>query len=483
MSISTALNSAMSGLTAAGRASDVISSNIANAVTEGYGRRSLSLSANSIAGGGVRIDGVQRHSNPAITANLRSADAGHGSAQLLSDFHAKLESLIGNPLSGQSISGRLADFESSLIAAASQPESLQRLDAVAQRASDVVAAVNAAADGLRDIRTDADKSISAQVDRVNNMLAKVQKINVQMTTTRASGAAVVALQDQRQVLIDEINVMIPVREVSRPNGQVALYSAGGPILLDGSAAQLSFTPVNDSMPDMTIENGALSGLQINGIPIRTSGQTGPVHRGTLVAQFQIRDELSVAAQTQIDAFARDLVERFETSGVDPTLGAGDAGLFTDNSSPLDPAAEIGLSNRLRLNALVDPNSGGDSWRIRDGLGAASVGEVGDSRLLQAMGTALTDERTPSSGPTGTGILSASGFISMLESDVGQNRNFADQILGFAAANAMEMTRISAEQGVDTDAELQSLMLIEQLFAANARVIEAVDEMMTSLLRI
>ncbi len=45
MSFGTAFASALSGLTAASKASELVSSNIANATTPGYGRRALSLTA------------------------------------------------------------------------------------------------------------------------------------------------------------------------------------------------------------------------------------------------------------------------------------------------------------------------------------------------------------------------------------------------------------------------------------------------------
>ena len=55
MSLSSALNSAMSGLTAASRASEVVSENIANVMTPGYARRSLELASAVHTGPGVRI--------------------------------------------------------------------------------------------------------------------------------------------------------------------------------------------------------------------------------------------------------------------------------------------------------------------------------------------------------------------------------------------------------------------------------------------
>ena len=40
-----------------------------------------------------------------------------------------------------------------------------------------------------------------------------------------------------------------------------------------------------------------------------------------------------------------------------------------------------------------------------------------------------------------------------------------------------------ETGVDTDAEMQKLLLIEQAYAANAKVMTAADEMIQLLLQI
>lgn len=55
MSISSSLNSALSGLNAASRAAGTVSANIANAMTEGYGRRELDLSARTLGGRGAGV--------------------------------------------------------------------------------------------------------------------------------------------------------------------------------------------------------------------------------------------------------------------------------------------------------------------------------------------------------------------------------------------------------------------------------------------
>lgn len=483
MSISSALNSAMSGLFAASRASALVSGNIANAMTPGYSRRTLELGSNAGIGPGVRVLGILRHSDPGLVANRRAADAEHGAATVIAGFHARLETLVGTATDAQSISSRLADLESSLIAAASRPESIERLDAVALRAGALSDALSGASAGLRDIRESADREIGAQVTRLNAALSRVQTLNGQITAAGASGADTAGLMDQRQALVDDINTMVPVRTVARDHGQIALYTEGGAIILDGPAVSVGFTVTNAIAPQMTGENGMLSGLSINGIPIRTGSDGGALRGGTLGALLRVRDELAVDAQAGLDAQARDLVERFQAPGVDPTLAPGAPGLFTDAGAAFDPGAETGLAGRIALNAAVDPLRGGQSWRLRAGLGAADPGAVGEARQLSAFADALSAARVPATERFGTGPLSAAAIAVSVQSRAAQDRGLSEQALGFASAGRAELVRMELAQGVDTDAELQTLMMVEQAYAANVRVIEAVDTMMQTILRI
>lgn len=483
MTISAAFNSAMSGLTAASRASGLVSENIANALTPGYARRSLEVTSNLVTGRGVQVVGVTRHTDPVLVANRRAADSAHGSASTLSGFHTNLENLIGRSGSVNAISTRLSTFENSLLTAASLPDSATRLDGAAAAAKDLALSLNKASDGLQDARTRADRGINTQVNRLNDVLQSVQDLNARIQTVGNQTGNTATLLDQRQLLIDEINEMIPVNVINRENGKVALYSEGGAILVDGSAAKLSFAPVNETRPHMTVENGLLSGLQINDVPVRTSGNNNAIRGGSLAAQFEIRDVLATDAQQDLDAVAQDLIERFEAAGVDPTHTPGQPGLFTDAGAALGASAGPGLAGRLALNSAVDPSQGGQSWKLRAGLEATDPGEPGDATLLKAFDKALTDSRPMSTDRFGTGALTAGEVSAGLLSRVTQNSNSAAQTLTFSAANKTEMERLELETGVDTDAELQSLMLVERAYAANARVVETVNELMDTLLRL
>ena len=484
MTISSALNSAMSGLQAASRASELVSNNIANALTPGYARRTLSVSsATSGAGTGVQVNGVTRHVDAQVIADRRLAGSEFGYRATTSTYMTRVEDLIGTSDQTGSLSARLADFQSSLITASSRPDAIERLSNAALSARDLVDTINSVGEGIQDTRSQAENSIADQVSRLNDALQGVQQINSAITRAAGRSVETSSLQDERQILIDEISEMVPVRMIDRDYGAVALYTTGGTILLDGSAVEVGFETANTVTPYMSIEDGSLSGLTINGYSISTSSSSGRLHGGTLGAQFEIRDELAPSAQSQIDALARDLIERFENSSVDPTLAAGQPGLFTDAGAVFDNTLEPGLANRLALNALVDPSTGGETWRLRDGLGASNPGPTGDASLLNALSDALTQTRVPSSGDFGSSALSAFDVATGIASQLGSDRLREDQLLSFASAQFYELSERELANGVDTDSELQNLLIIEQAYAANARVIETVDEMFDTLIRL
>ena len=80
MSISGALSNALSGLTVNARMAETVSNNLSNSLTDGYGVRSLELSAGQTggAGGGVRVISVNRFVDAGILADRRLADAALG---------------------------------------------------------------------------------------------------------------------------------------------------------------------------------------------------------------------------------------------------------------------------------------------------------------------------------------------------------------------------------------------------------------------
>lgn len=482
MSITSSLNNAMSGLTAVARSASVTSSNVSNALTEGYARRELSLSSQSLGGNGagVRIDGVGRAVNQAVLADRRLADAEVGNGSVKSGFLSRIETRIGTPDQPHSLSARVAAFESKLIEAASRPDSETRLNSVVTAAQNLTNTINTISADIQQARMDADSSIAQQVDLLNQSLIQVDELNTQILSARSSGQDATALMDQRQVLVDKISEIVPVREVARERGQIALYTTGGAILLEGTPAEIGFAGSGFISADMTQAGGSLSGLTINGMAT-SSGENGVLGGGQLGALFSVRDDLAVTANTQLDALARDLIARFEAPTTDPTLALGAPGLFTDNGAALNPLDEVGLSGRIEVNALVVPSQGGALWRVRDGLGAAAPGPVGNAAQLNRLTDALTASVVPASGNYIGAARSASGLAADFLSQIAGARQDTESVQAYATARQETLTTLQLADGVDTDQEMQNLLIIEQAYAANARVIRTVDELIQQII--
>ncbi|WP_421702034.1 flagellar hook-associated protein FlgK [Aliiroseovarius sp.] len=486
MTIAGSLNNALSGLTATARATEVVSSNVANANTPGYATRQLEVSSQYLGGtpGGVKVNGVTRLVDQGVINDrvLSDASAGHDSS--IAAFLNDLESIIGTPEDAHSLSGRLAQFEAALVEASSRPDNESRLNAVLDAAQDLVSHINGATDGIQQARMEADTSIANQVTSLNEGLKRVETLNYEIQETIARGLDPSSLMDLRQQEIDKLSPIVPLRQAPRDNGMVALYTDGGAILLDGKAATVGFSQAGSLIvPEMTQASGALSGLTLNGLAMPSPDGQGrnAFGGGTLAAAFEIRDVLAVDAQKDLDAFSRDLVERFQDPALDTTRAVGAAGLFTDAGSAFDPTDEVALSERLAVNTAVDPAQGGAIWRLRDGLGAATPGEVGNAQLLQDLTNALTDTRTAASADFTNAARSSSGLAADFLSSVGADRLHAENLLASSSAQNETLKMMELESGVDTDNEMQKLLLIEQAYAANARVIATVDEMIQQLL--
>lgn len=479
MSFSGSISNALSGLRASSLAAELVSSNLANATNENYAVRDISLS--SRATGGVQVDGVLRDVNETLLGEWRRAGAGAAGLETRTGFLARVERLMGAPDESGSLSSLMTRFESSLVSAAARPDLSIRQEVVLSSAQDLAGAVNATSAGLQDMRSEIDRGIGRLVGEVNTTLQQIVDLNGRIVSAKSTGNNAEALHDLRQTAIDKVSEIVPLRVMPRGNGTVALVSTSGAVLLEGSAVELEFTASGTVTEYMTLENGLLSGISINGVEVPIGSDNSRLKGGTLATMFELRDETLVGYQGEIDALARNIVGRFQDSGLDPTIGVGDAGLFTDGGLAFTAADEAGLSRRLGVNAQVDPASGGELWRLRDGLYAAAPGSSGDGSLLLGMIDRLGENLPVASGSQAGLAASVSGLTSTIVSGIATDLTYSEDRLSFASARSAELTEQKLLDGVDTDTELQKLIQIERAYAANAKVLQTVDEMLDVLM--
>ena len=489
MTISQALANAGSGLTAASRRAGVTSNNIANALTPGYSRRTVQLAEHVTdgIGAGVTVAGVSRTTNPALTYERRIADASFNFDSAMAGAMTRVSNLIGGPEEATSLFQKYANLETSLRALAETPDSAPLQQQALSAAKELTSAFNRISDGQQQIRADADKEIGQRVTAVNDALQQIEKLNGAISRGLSTGSDVTALMDQRQLLVDTVNENIPVRELQGDNGKISLMTPEGVFLLAGTARTVEFTPTPSMDPQLTYNNGAgaLSGLSVDGTDI-TPGGTSPQesHDGAIAGLFSVRDSAVPEMSLALDALAFDLIGRFSDPSVDPTLTGGAPGLFTDDGAAADVSTLTGLAGRLSINAAVDPAAGGQVTRLRDGIGAVTPAAAGSDAFVRALISAMTDGRPTHAALQSAGDLNASEGAAHLTSLAGGKRAYATAQQSASSAMAQSLNDAEKlETGVDTDRELQDLLIIEQAYAANARVLETIDKMIQRLMEI
>lgn len=483
MSISAGLTNALSGLTASARAAELVSNNVANATNPSYARREIMLGARVVGGTGqgVSVLGVDRIVDRALLSDRRVSEASTAGKDLRARFHGAFEKTVGSASEPGSLTGRIAGFEAALIEASSRPDSEARLANVNATLRQAVDAFSDASATVQEARMRADRTIASDVAQLNDALIRVRDMNVMIRAAITNGNDASGLMDQRQQAVDLISSIVPIREVQRDHDQIALFTAGGATLLDGKASVFGFAAVNTITPDMTLASGALSGLTLNGRAVAVGVPPGAVDGGSLAASFEVRDKLGVEAQASLDAVARNLVTRLEDPAVDPTRAPGSPGLLTDAGSAFAAINETGLSARLSINAAVDPSAGGALWRLRDGLGATVPGPPGNGTLLSQLHGALTNPQATLSGPFGNGPRSFAVLAGDISSLAASARINAESDLSFARARTNTLQELYMSDGVDTDQEMQKLLVIEQAYSANAKVVQTMDELIQILM--
>jgi flagellar hook-associated protein 1 len=482
MTISSALNAALSGLQTSTLRAGVTANNVANAATPGYARRAVTLSE-TVAGGqttGVAASAIARSENARLTAQRRELTSDVAQVGLLADAWRTLSARIGDTAEGDGLFRRAADFETTLTRAATTPESLASLQAAVRSATAITDELRSLSALASDLRANADADIARGVSVVNGALHDIETLNRRIAGVDRTTNGAAVLFDERQRVLDTIATYIPIRSIDRDSGAIDVMTTEGVFLLAGKARTLSFSPGAAFGAGQTLGSGALSGLTVDGVDLTPGAASfGALSGGKLGAAFQLRDVDVPMVTGQLDAFAADLMQRLGADALDPTTPPGAPGLFVD---PL-PASGAGLAGRLQLNAAVDPAQGGGIWRLRDGLAATTEGPPGNDTLLENLRAALLAVRPVSAGAI-TGNFSVTGLVGHIATSAGQTRIHFESVL--ASVNTQHGALVSAETaatGVDIDTEMQTLLSIEQAYAANARVIEVASQMLNRLMEI
>ncbi|HGH3373677.1 flagellar hook-associated protein FlgK [Kluyvera intermedia] len=283
--MSSLINSAMSGLSAAQSALNTTSNNIASYNVAGYTRQTTVLaSANSTlgaggwVGNGVNVTGVQREYNAFITNQLRTAQNQSSGLTTRYEQVSKIDSMISS--STNNLSTTLQGFFSSLQTLVSNAEDPAARQTVLGKADGVVNQFKVVDQYLRDQDKQVNLSVSSTVALVNNYSSQIASLNdkIARLTGVGAGASPNDLLDQRDQLVSELNKLVGVEVNVQDGSTYNITMANGYTLVAGSkASQLAAVPSsadpnrttvayvdnvagNVEIPEKLLTTGSLGGL-------------------------------------------------------------------------------------------------------------------------------------------------------------------------------------------------------------------------------
>lgn len=441
----------------------VTSQNIANAETEGYTRQRADLVATptimtpmGALGTGVRVRDVTRLRDPLLDANYRRDSGRAAGADLQGQLLGQIEAVLNEP-STTGLSAALDAFHASWGDLSNQPTSAPIRGLVVQRGAQLATMFRSFSARLDDTLGYAEDRLTAAVNDVNRYSGQIATVTTEIIRIEAGGLTAGDLRDQRDLLIDKMSALGSVRVVDREGGDVAVFIDGAMVVEAGDSHDLS---VAGSPTEVRIGSRALN------------FEPGTSTIGNLL---EVINTQLPAIQARLDELAGGIVEQVNA--------IHSSGYTTGGATGVDFFDAAGTTARtIAMSATASTVVSTDT-----------SGQSGNNRIALAM-AALRDapaKNTIAAGIAGWAAVSGNlGGLSFAEhyhstvADLGTAVNDATNAhtVNSALAQQSEMRRASIS-GVSTDEELIRVMQHQQSYAAAARVVSVVDEMMQTILQL
>src|SRR6185312_1569662 len=195
-----------------------------------------------------------------------------------------------------------------------------------------------------------DTGIADSVSAANDALQKINTLNGQLGALNAGNQSAAALQDQRDQYIDQLSQLMDIRVVTSGNNQVTVFTNSGVQLVGAGAAQLSFTPQGTITPqtqwnaDPTKSTlGSLMLVSPNGTTIDLTANQS-IRSGKIAAYLDMRDNVLVQAQNQIDSLAGSLSQAMSSETINGVATPpGPTNGFTVDTSGMLNGNQINLT--------------------------------------------------------------------------------------------------------------------------------------------
>ncbi|TYS11218.1 flagellar hook-associated protein FlgK [Enterobacter hormaechei] len=545
--MSSLINSAMSGLSAAQSALNTVSNNISSYHVAGYTRQTTILGASNSTltgggwvGNGVYVSGVQREYDAFITNQLRAAQNQSSGLTTRYQQMSKIDDVLSDTTN--SLSANLQDFFKSLQTLVSNAEDPAARQTVLGKADGLVNQFKTNDQYLRDQDAQDNTAISTSVDQINNYAKQIANLNDQISrlTGVGAGASPNELLDQRDQLVSELNKIVGVDVTVQDSGTYNISIANGYTLVQGSnASQLAAVKSSADPARTTIAyvDAAAGNVEISEKQI-TTGSLGGLLTFRSQDLDQARNTLNQMALAFADAMNTQHQAGFDANGDKggKLFDFGSPAVLSNGKNTGSASVTATMTDSTKVQATnykVEYN--GTDWTITrlsdntsftakpdasgnlsfDGLNVKISGSANnkDSFIVKPvndvivnMDVAISDEsKLAMASAQGSGESDNTNGQKLLDLQsaklVGGNKTFNDayaalvSTVGSTTASLKTssetkvnvVTQLTKQQqsisGVNLDEEYGNLQRYQQYYLANAQVLQTASTLFDALINI
>jgi len=434
-----------SGAKAARIGLDVTAQNIANAGTEGYVRRTIGLTEVASTGynqnvgdislSGVRVERIVRNADAFRQSEVRRT----GSDTARADAEVNGLGNVESALEQSGVYTAITGFDSALQKLKEDPVDTSLRASVIEAARTMGATFQIAAKEMEAVGKGLQFEASDGVSQVNRIAGELARTNLRLARAADASSDKTALLDQRDKLLADLSLYGDITTSLSPDGSVTVTlgsTASSTPLVSGGATTALAMAVSGTTISYTLGSEALT-----------------LAGGSLAGQ-----QLALSKLDQLKGDLDDLVDTIVTRVNDAQ------GLGTDRNG--DPGADLltGSTAATITLATSDPAM----------IATAPAGALRNSRdagNLDAMRTSLST--ADPAGRMDAILFDISATVS--------GRTITRDAL--ATISDAARTALSAQTGVDLDAEGVNLIRYQQAFQASGRVMQVAASIFDSLLQI
>jgi flagellar hook-associated protein 1 FlgK len=435
---------------------NVTGHNIANVHTDGYSRQRVDqISALPHGtpglqfGSGVEMSNLLRVRDLQLDDNFRKENTELGYWSSINSNLSQIETDFLEP-SDAGLNARLNDFFDKWEAVADNPTSITDRDLLVESASSLTDTFHQIDRSLNDRRENLNKEINSAKDEINKLSSEIAELNRDIRQAELSGNKANDLRDKFDLLVDELSQYGDVKVRVKESGTTAVYLGSDEIVNYDYARQLKTTSSLDDGVDIDKLVWADTGNEVSAL-----------NGGMIEGLYHVRDDIIPEYTSRLDKLANEIVSQVNAiheqgyNLEDPPT----QGIEFFNTDDIDAGS-------IQINSDILSNS--------KNIATSKAGESGDNRIALE----IADLRLHSDIDSSTFSDFNAQLLAKVGSDVANSKSMLDMQ---AAVSEQSNHFRESVKGVSMNEEAANLMKFQQAFQASAKIVQAAQEIVSTVL--